>query len=1036
MSTTPIPVGLFELLITVGLDRRLAAVDQSLVRRTGINPAEAANRIAFHLGRQVERAVAALPEKERAERGVAVANQLLNRLDELVRDAELGDELSVDPGAILGAVFGRLPDGRPRPIEAPLTPLLDTALLTNSPGEPRVGRQVAAEIDSADAIDVLMAFIRTSGMGPFREALRRHCADGRRLRVLTTVYTGSTQRVALDQLADLGAEIRVSYDQSSTRLHAKSWLFHRESGFSTAFIGSSNLTHSAQVSGLEWNVRVSGARNPEVVDKVRAVFESYWENPDFRVYDPVEFEHHLGREGDRGPLIYLSPVAITPLPFQQRMLDQLALAREQGRHRNLLASATGTGKTVMAALDYARLRRVLARDRLLFIAHRREILDQSQATFRHALRDPNFGESWAAGRRPRRFDHVFASIQSVNMADLDHLPADHFDVVIVDEFHHAAAPSYERLLRHLSPRELLGLTATPERADGLPVLHWFEDRIAAELRLWDAIDQHTLAPFCYYGIHDGLDLRQVPWKRGRGYDVEGLTNLYTASDVWAQKIVCEFIARVDDPLRVRALGFCVSVAHARFMARVFNDAGIAAVAIWGDSPANERQKALRDLADGSLRVVFSVDLFNEGVDVPSVDTLLFLRPTDSPTLFLQQLGRGLRRDVDKTICTVLDFVGQHRREFRFDRTLRALFGGSRKDLIRQVEAGFPYLPAGCHLELDRKAEEIVLASIRSAVPSRWTEKVDELRAMVAAGHTPTLSGYLEHSGLDLEDVYEGNRCWSDLREAAGLSVASAGGQEAVLRRALGRLLHVDDRYRLDDYRAVLAGDHAPDVSRMDERTGRLVRMLVGQMVDQVDRAELAKNATLQEGLDLVWRHSQVRCEAIELLELLAQRIDHLHADLGLGEAVPLQVHGRYSRLEILAALGHGEGARVMSWQTGVMWLPRVRVDVAAFTLDKTSGSFSPTTRYRDYAISRELIHWESQSVVRQDSETGLRYRHHAQEGSTVLLFARLRQSDRAFWCLGPATYVRHEGERPMAITWRLQHPLPGDLFAQFAAAVA
>lgn len=1036
MSTSPLPIGLYELLITVGLDQRLGAVEKSLIRRTGLNPAEAANRIAFHLGRQVERAVAALPEKERAERGIAVANELLARLDELVHEAELGEDLSVDPGAVLGAVLGRLPDGRPRPIEAPLTPLLDTALLTNAPGEPRVGRQVAAEIDSADAIDVLMAFIRTSGIGPFREALRRHCAGGRRLRVLTTAYTGSTQRTALDQLEELGAEIRVSYDLSSTRLHAKSWLFQRESGFSTAFIGSSNLTHSAQVSGLEWNVRVSGARNPEVVDKVRAVFESYWENPDFRPYDSEEFDSHLGRQNGRGSLVYLSPVAITPLPFQQRMLDQLGVAREQGRHRNLLASATGTGKTVMAALDYARLRRTLVRDRLLFVAHRKEILEQSQATFRHALRDPNFGESWVAGRRPSHFDHVFASIQSVNLTDLDHLPADHFDVVIVDEFHHAAAPSYERLLRHLAPRELLGLTATPERADGLPVLHWFDDRIAAELRLWDAIDQHTLTPFCYYGIHDALDLRQVPWKRGRGYDVEGLTNIYTASDVWAQKVVSEFIARVDDPSRVRALGFCVSVVHARFMARVFNDSGVAAVAIWGDSPADDRSAALRDLADGRLRVVFSVDLFNEGIDVPSVDALLFLRPTDSPTLFLQQLGRGLRRDIDKTVCTVLDFVGHHRREFRFDRTLRALFGGSRKDLIRQVEAGFPYLPAGCHLELDRKAEEIVLASIRSSVPSRWTEKVDELRSMVAAGHTPRLAGYLEHSGLDLEDVYEGNRCWSDLQESAGLAVAPAGTQEAVLRRAIGRLLHVDDRSRLEGYRSLLSGERPPDVSLIDGRQRRLARMLVNQLVAKVGRENLAKEASLQEGLELIWQHAQVRREALELFELLAQRIDHLHADLGWGETVPLQIHGRYTRLEILAALGHGDGARGVVWQQGVIWLPNVPADVAAFTLDKTSGNFSPTTRYRDYAISCDLIHWESQAKTRADDNDGVRYRRHAEHGTAILLFARLRQDDRAFWCLGPATYVRHEGERPMAITWRLHHPLPGDLFTQFAAAVA
>lgn len=375
--------------------------------------------------------------------------------------------------------------------------------------------------------------------------------------------------------------------------------------------------------------------------------------------------------------VILSPIELRPLPFQERLLELIEVSRRDGHHRNLLVSATGTGKTVMAAIDYAGLGERLERSRLLFVAHREEILDQSMATFRYALRDPNFGEKWVGGIRPARFDHVFASIQSLNAADLSLLAADHFDVVIVDEFHHAAAASYEKVLTHLDPVELLGLTATPERSDGLPVLHWFDDRIAAELRLWDAIDQQYLSPFLYFGVHDGLDLRDIPWRRGRGYEVEALTQRYTSSDAWARLVVKQLLEHADVD-SMRGLGFCVSVEHARFMARHFNHHGIRAVAIWGDSPPRERNAALRDLAAGDVSVVFSVDLFNEGVDVPAVDTVLMLRPTESPTLFLQQLGRGLRKSRGKAFCTVLDFVGTHRREFRFDRRYRALLGGTRR----------------------------------------------------------------------------------------------------------------------------------------------------------------------------------------------------------------------------------------------------------------------------------------------------------------------------------------------------------------------
>jgi hypothetical protein len=223
---------------------------------------------------------------------------------------------------------------------------------------------------------------------------------------------------------------------------------------------------------------------------------------------------------------------------------------------------------------------------------------------------------------------------------------------------------------------------------------------------------------------------------------------------------------------------------------------------------------------------------------------------------------------------------------------------------------------------------------------------------------------------------------------------------------------------------------------MSETVRRLARMLVSQLLDQVPRDALAKDATVQHGLDLIWQHPQVRHEVVELLAVREGLVDHVHHDLLRHPFVPLKVHARYTRLEVLAAFGHGDGAHVAPWQAGVFWVPEAKVDLFAFTLDKTVGSFSPTTRYRDYAISRELIHWESQSITRADSGTGQRYQAHVERGSDVVLFARLRQDDRAFWCLGPATYVSHEGERPMAITWRLDYPLPGDLFTQFAAAVA
>jgi hypothetical protein len=476
---------------------------------------------------------------------------------------------------------------------------------------------------------------------------------------------------------------------------------------------------------------------------------------------------------------------------------------------------------------------------------------------------------------------------------------------------------------------------------------------------------------------------------------------------------------------MRALGYCVSVAHAEFMAQRFNELGLPSVALSATSKREDRAAALRDLAAGAIRVVFSVDLFNEGIDAPNVDTLLLLRPTDSPTLFLQQLGRGLRKAQGKNACTVLDFVGTHRKEFRFDRRLRALLGGSRVDIERQVRSDFPFLPAGCSFDLDPVARDIVLKSIRDAIPSTWRERVAELRSLGDVG----LGEYLESSGLELEDIYTGGHSWSAMRREAGLATATAGPNEAAILRAVGRLLHVDDDERLETYAEFLRLETPPAFAGLSPRRQRLFRMLVASLTS------LSSSADFAEAVDEVWSYAQARAELLEVLDMLQERVPYLGYALGLPD-VPLAQHCRYTRTEILTAFDIGMGAKPPTWQTGVWWDPQSETDLFAFTLDKSVGGFSPTTRYRDYAISPDTIRWESQSATAADSPAGQRYISQREAGTNVVLFARLRTTDRAFWCLGPASYVSHEGERPIAFVWRLERRLPAELYTAFAAVAA
>jgi superfamily II DNA or RNA helicase len=990
-----------------------------------LGDAESADRLANFMERLIRRTIETLPEQGRAAAAAILAESLIQELSIQSSLVDLASDGLTSPAQILEAILKLRPDGEPEKLELPLTPLLDTTLLTNSPGEPRVGREIQAEIPSADSIDLVIAFIRWSGIYPYLKAFEEHCARGGSLRILTTTYTNSTELRALKELERIGAEVKVSYDLSSSRLHAKAWLFRRRSEFSTAYIGSSNLSYSAMSQGLEWNVRVSGVRNPAVIEKMEAVFESYWANGDFVSFNEEEFIERtlVSPSADESPL---SAVEVRLLPFQERMLEELEVAREAGYSKNLLVSATGTGKTVMAAVDFARLRDRMGNPRLLFIAHREEILSQARATFRHVLRQPAFGEKWVGGTRPQKFDHVFASIQSLNSSGIEKIDPHHFDVVVVDEFHHAAANTYRTLLNHLAPKQLLGLTATPERWDGLNVLEYFDGRIAAELRVWDAIEQQYLAPFAYYGIHDGVDLSKVPWRRGVGYDIAALSNVYTSSDRWAHVVISQLRRIVGDVESRKIIGFCVSIDHAVFMARKFREAGIPSEVIVGTTDAELRSRHLADLATGKLNAIFAVDVLNEGVDIPAVDTLLMLRPTESATLFLQQIGRGLRKHVGKQQCTILDFVGVQRAEFRFDLKFRALLSCTRLELERQIQQGFPFLPLGSSMELDEVAQSIVLSSIKNAIPTTWRKRVEELRSLGGV----SLGEYLAETGLELYDVYANGRSWTELRRAAGvIATAEADPEEKALLRAVGRMLHVDDRQRLTNYRRLV--DARVDVRDclLGTEGRRTARMLAASL------GLLGSDQGLGENFEHLRTYSDVCDELGELFDVLSSRIGHVALAGGIPDS-PLMAHASYTRLEILAGMGIGGDGPTPEWREGVKWDAESQTDILLITLDKSAASFSPNTRYRDYAISRELIHWESQSTTSLASSTGQRYISQRTNGTKVALFVRLNTQDRSFVFLGLADYQQHRGERPIAITWKLRIPLPGDLYGKFAVAVA
>jgi superfamily II DNA or RNA helicase/HKD family nuclease len=1022
-------------LVTREVARLLELVEPELVDRVALDGVEGPRRLARHLASVVERELGGLTnDSEAARKQAAVVNGLLADQDaeaEVLTPPEIWTGLRERPAGL---------GDRPAALTMPVTPLASSDLLVNGPGQPNIGSELRAELASADSVDLLCAFVIRSGVVQLRDALSAAVDRDARVRVITTTYMGATQRKAVDELVRLGAEVRVAFDARTTKLHAKAWLIGRQTGLTTAFIGSSNLSHTALFDGLEWNVRLSAVDAPHVIERVRAMFESHWASEHFESYDPARdgerLESALGSHAARetGAAVSFVGLDVRPYPHQERILDRLSIERDRhDRHRNLVVAATGTGKTVVAALDYDRLCKRHGRQlTLLFVAHREQILHQARATFRHVLRDGSFGEIHGGGAAASG-SHAFAMVQSLDAETVERLEPSAFDVVIVDEFHHAAAPTYRRLLERVSPIELVGLTATPERMDAQDITAWFGGRIAFEMRLWEAIDEGFLVPFQYFGVADGTDLSTLAWRRG-GYASDALADALTGDHARVVQLLGAMERLLIDPRAMRALGFCVSVAHAHFMARVFNERGLTSIAIDGTTPEDERKAALRSLAVGELRCVFSVDVLGEGVDVPVVDTVLLLRPTDSATVFTQQMGRGLRRAPDKAQLTVIDLIGQQHREFRFDRRLTALLDIRRGPIREQVESGFPFLPSGCHVELDRQSTEIVLENLRSAARLRlWRTLVDDLRAYGDV----SLTEFLSRSDRAPSDVYRGaDHSWTALRRAAGLPAAGPtdAAEELALLRSIGRMLHVDDPDRIRLYREVFAS-HGPPLRRRSVLERRMLLMLHFAVWGTTRRF-----GDLEEGFAALWRHRSVRDEMVELFDALDDRSNTLPRSDWLSPETPLRAHVSYSRDEILGAYAVGSPDRPPQVREGIKYVADAASDLFFITLKKSDREYSPTTMYRDYAISRDLFHWESQATQSAGSPTIRRYVEHEDRGHSIVLFVRERKRTAdgvtaPYVCLGPATYVESSGDRPVSFRWRLETPMPEDLF-EIARSVA
>ncbi|MCP1728325.1 superfamily II DNA or RNA helicase [Natronospira proteinivora] len=1008
--------GLYERIIDQDLAESLETLSSELASER-LDPADSHSVLADHLRILVAAVLRRQPADGRLKHQAALFNRLVEVLGEF--DAKLGTT-----GKQLGPAMERLLavyDG-PEPPPRPDTPASMSSLLTGTRSDPSLLSQLKRELATADRVDILCSFIKWSGVGLLQDALERFAQrEGTELRALTTSYMGATDLAAVEALARLpNAQVRVSYDSHRTRLHAKAYLFERQTGFSSAYVGSANLSRPALTEGLEWTLKATQYADPAIWEKVLGTFQSYWEDPEFEAFDADKLREALAdQRRPREQQAIVPAFDLRPFQFQQEILEALAADREdrEAPHRQLVVAATGTGKTMLAAFDYRRqVREYGGRyPRLLFVAHRREILQQSLNSFRAVLRDQNFGDLLDASAKPSQTNHLFATIQALHRRDwLAEAAREPYEYVVIDETHRSAAESYQGVLDRLEPNILLGLTATPERADGEDILAYFGDRIVSEMRLPDAINRRLVVPFHYYGLADNIDYRHVHWERG-GYRVAEIDKLITGDRVRASLVVEQCHRRLPDVHQARGLAFCVSVEHARFMADFFNQSGIPSAHLSGETSRAERDQVRDRLRRRDINFIFVVDLYNEGVDIPDVDTVLFLRPTESLTVFLQQLGRGLRLTYDKDYLTVLDFVGQMHEKFRFDHRLRALSTDPDANLKEEVERDFPHLPAGCAIELERKARERVLHNIRRSVLAGQPQLVRDIADFEAeTGRPLSFGAFLQHHRLNPDDIYR-RASWSRLLARAGLREDFSCPDEQRLSRWLRRLTHADDALRLDRWAQWLETGQGDD-----------------PLVLALCVALLGKDSNIESGQDawqLLQANPELHREARDLVAWPRQQPGAGRQTRPEETAkLPLILHAHYTRDEILALTGvQGWGKKVMM-QEGVKHIPDQKLDLFLTTLQKSEKHYSPTTMYEDYALDAWHFHWQSQSTTSDTSPTGKRYIHHAEKGYTPLMFARevAKKGDYTlpYAFLGPVEYQSHGGSRPINFIWRMEYEIP------------
>ena len=1045
-------IGIYEQILNQLFEEKLATIDRNrfYIGERAVKRDEAAKILAMYLTGIFEHILADTIDYRENEdgidvcssntfiaKGIELANSIIKKL---VKEFQLqsGNLISAQ-AKILTAVIDKTqsdyPDIAKRLEEImPMKGLINGALFTGK--GLKLYSELQKEIASSDEIYLMVSFIKKRGLVLLLPQLKEFTNRGGILKVITTTYMKATDFDAIKKLSELkNTEIKITYDETSERLHAKAYIFLRKTGFDTAYVGSSNLSEQALDTGAEWNVKVTQVEQPRMLKTIRDAFEASWWAEGYETFvagdDDDKLKRALGEEVDNG-IDFSMLKLIMPFDYQQEILERLQVEREvRGHWKNLVVAATGTGKTVMAASDYKSFAEKNERARLLFIAHREEILRQSLQTFRQVLCNYNFGEKWYGGEEPSNYEYVFASKDTLNnrLANLQ-LPDDYYDYIVIDEVHHVAASSYRNIINYFKPKVLLGLTATPERMDGEDITLDFDGVISAEIRLDDALNKGLLCPFHYYGITDSVDYSEVAWDKGH-YVASELSKIYTFNDARTEVILRSLKHYVTNVHDVRALCFCVDQQHAKYMASKFTLCGLKAEVLTSEN-SQMRTVLNNRLKNKKINYLFVVDMFNEGVDIPEVDTILFLRPTESLTVFIQQFGRGLRKANGKTHVDIFDYVGNSRAEFNYADRMRVMLGKTSMSVAEEMELDCPHLPLGCRILLEPKAKEYILNNIKGAIRRFTASHFNKLAVSFERNHSAplTLTNFVNIYQVPLDKLYRG-RTWNQMLNELGLIDSISNFNEELSRAVVRKWLATDSYSYLNYIKSLAEKSFKINVDMMSAVDKKRLLMLYYDLFETAGRF-----TSLQDMANALSADSVFCSEVKEVISLLLQyKTAYEKDDNSLLQDFPLKLHGVYTKAQIQVAIGTSTLSRKSPSREGVERNRHLNIEAMFVDIIKNREEGS-TTDYDDKALSPYLFQWDTQNSVNPESPTGQAY---INESQTMLLFVREQKTfaeDKSrtmgYVYLGRVTLhsweYRNLGTRmQMQILWDMVEPIPGSV---------